>query len=276
MRDLFHVAVASVVGRNHIEHSINNQDAVWCQATDDLIVGVLCDGCSGGNLDYTPNSEIGAKLQARVIGQELLVRVPEFGVEVALEMARARWLSTIIGMAGVLQEDLRYFVEHNMMATIMGVVITPEKTTIFRKGDGLYQINDEAPVVLDENNTPFYPAIGLFPGAREGADPHFQIEAELDTNEVDGIILGSDGADAFINYADHVAHADKPLGPLEQFYEPLFMRRPDLMQRRLTACGPWRGRYAKKNPLYDDTSLIRIQRIEPLNDIDLGDPEEEG
>jgi hypothetical protein len=146
-----------------------------------------------------------------------------------------------------------------MMATAIGVVITPDKTTLFHKGDGVYQTEDNDPTEIDENNTPSYLAYGLFPELRPD-DPKFEIDEVWDTATTNRILVGSDGLSAFIHSPEHIAHADQPLGDLNQFFDPLFMEGDDFIQRRLLSCGPWRGRQPQRNPLFDDTSLIRIQR----------------
>lgn len=261
MLDIFHAAAASVVGRHHLELGINNQDAVFLKATDDCIVGIVCDGCSGGNLTWTPDSEVGAKFQADVFGRQIMTELAKerpFRPDLVLEEARTKWVSVITDMARIMETPANVFVQRWLMATLIGVIVTPATTVIFRKGDGVYKVNGETPIMIDENNTPSYPAYALLPYYQGNLS--IVVERVMDTRRVNGIILGSDGLEAFVKTPDHPAHGDRPLGPLEQFYDPIWMGGPGFIQKRLIGCGPWRGRFSQNNPLFDDTSLIRIQR----------------
>jgi len=257
----FHVGAGSVLGRRHLEQGLNNQDALALFQSPELLVAIVCDGCSGGNLSFDLDSEIGAKLQATSLVRNIVrfytASDTPMEVPVALEAARAMWLNAVITMASTLQEPLQDFITTKMMATVVGVVMTPETTTLFRKGDGIYQVNEEDPVLIDEENQPSYPVYALL---NVGENSGFVIERVMPTVEVNGLILATDGALPFVVTPQRLAHGDKPLGSLSQFYDPLWMEHPTNIRRRLIACGPWRGRRPAQNPLDDDCSIIRIQR----------------
>jgi hypothetical protein len=174
-----------------------------------------------------------------------------------LREAQRRLERLLFGVVQAMGEPPESYVPQALLATVMGVVMTPTNTFIFRRGDGLWHVNDQDPVVIDEDNRPNYPGYALLTGWT--SDP-FQIEIEIPTVDVQRVLIGSDGMERFLSKKNHPAHGGEPLGGLLQFYDNVYMS-PDgytLGQRKLAACGPYLG--WKKSPLDDDTTFIRLQR----------------
>ena len=66
LNSLFGIAGGTTIGSGHAKPgefgSVNNQDAFSMLHMPDAIIGVVCDGCSGGK-----HSEVGAKLAAEML-----------------------------------------------------------------------------------------------------------------------------------------------------------------------------------------------------------------
>ena len=66
MLNQFEIATGQVIGRMHRQTGKNNQDAMYWQADEQVLIGIVCDGCGS-----RPHSETGAKIGARIIAAEI-------------------------------------------------------------------------------------------------------------------------------------------------------------------------------------------------------------
>ncbi|HXU03614.1 MAG TPA: protein phosphatase 2C domain-containing protein [Polyangia bacterium] len=240
----FEIAGGSVAGRAHVAAGRNNQDA-FCWASDaDGLVAVVCDGCSSG-----PHSEVGAAVGARLVVKAAtrLLRSNLDGAEL-LEQVGQDVLARLRVLARAMSVDAASFsrtVADHFLFTIVGVVITANDATTFALGDGLVVINGERTELGPfANNEPPYLGYALLPGASDRgarARVSFEVHRSMAANEVQSLVLGTDGALAL----------EAPFWSDDRFFT-----NPDMVRRRLTVLkrGP-------RGPLLsDDTTVVVIRR----------------
>jgi hypothetical protein len=282
MRDEFEVAAGSVIGREHLRLGRNNQDAFSYKCSDHATIAVVCDGCSGG-----AHSEVGAKLGARLVAQEInrmLIQGGECGLSgqefwetvhrgVLQQLSH---LGTLLPGDAVGQSSDRISTIHDfLLFTIVGVVIARTITCAFTIGDGIIVLNGEnIPVPTFANNAPPYLGYGLIP-EMAGIDPEklqFCLYAQVPTESVQSILIGSDGV------GDLLAASDKQLpgkgetvGKIDQFWEcDRYFQNPDLIRRRLFLINrevikpDWQNQQLLREAglLPDDTTLVVVRRIQ--------------
>lgn len=160
MKD-FRLLSAQVIGQNHWFYHRNCQDAVARHQADDRLVAFVADGCSEGR-----HSEVGAQLTVLSLlnaTHSLLDR----GVPVSelpdllyqhLLFSQIRQLQAV-GFSRHHPAGAGY-VRDYLLATALGLVLTPTAGLILAAGDGLIAINDQV-IIRDENDTPAYPAYHL-------------------------------------------------------------------------------------------------------------------
>jgi serine/threonine protein phosphatase PrpC len=244
---MFDHAVASVIGRDHAIGK-NNQDAAYVTTGqpgmpgDDLIA-VVCDGCGS-----TPHSEVGAKLGARLIAAQLRRLVPQVtedqGVQHLMERVRLDTLAQLRMLANAMGGRLNEVIEHYFLFTIVGIVITPNRSWTFSIGDGVIFLNgervDPGPTrLLDKDrNSPTYLAYGIMsPGSvSASAKLDFNIHTILSTQELQSFLIATDGADHLIAHAkDKIPGQEELVGDIGRLWqEDRFFENPDMLRRFLT------------------------------------------
>lgn len=268
----FELAWGSVIGRDHVLIGKNNQDACGCHVGADMIVAVVCDGCSGGR-----HSEVGAKLGAR-----LLVEALRRQLAPALQDERVwRVAASLAGLtpgetaerspanlndAGLWESARRAVLRHlglivkrmgghpaqtihdHFLFTTVGVVVTPRQTALFSLGDGLIALNGELLRLgpFPDNQPPYlgYALDGRIAGRFPKDALRFQVHHVLPTDDVRCLLIGTDGAEDLLK-----------LGPLRPFWEDdRCFNNPDMVRRRLVQAGKEPGL------LPDDTTLVVIRR----------------
>ena len=141
----------TIVGRDHVGMGGallggNNQDAMFALMDSDYFLGVVCDGCSS-----SANSEVGAKLLARMVAKAVIkhrkegtlrVILPKVQAEVIAEMKRHAEGLAIEGTAWSVPKVAEQF----FLATILGVYVTNDEAVFFGLGDGCYGWDDRVEV----------------------------------------------------------------------------------------------------------------------------------
>jgi hypothetical protein len=236
----FEIAGGSVAGRAHTAAGRNNQDA-FCWAVDaGGLIAVVCDGCGSG-----PHSEVGAQVGARLFVQAA-GRLLRADLEPAdlLEQVGQDVLASLRVLARGMSADASSFartVTDHFLFTIVGALITARGATTFSLGDGLMVVNGERTQLGPfPDNQPPYLGYALLPGApRQQAS--FEIHRSLAPDEVQSLVLGTDGA----------VELESELWSDERFF-----KNPDMVRRRLTVL----SRGARAGLLSDDTTLVVIRR----------------
>ncbi|MFH1098781.1 MAG: protein phosphatase 2C domain-containing protein [Candidatus Uhrbacteria bacterium] len=286
MTGVFEIAGGSVAGRDHVAAGRNNQDAFAWYQDDQCAIAVVCDGC-GESLQ----SELGARLIADMVVRSLrkCLREP------VIRSGNLHMLENIVRSPPVLPEeydlvlrltrdDVRNALHYvaraigtkqferfpmSFLATVVGVCMTRDGTVVFSCGDGVYAANGRIATIgpYPDNAPPYlaYGMLGEFPDYRSAVTIH----AALGTDEVQSILLGTDGVSDLIAAADRTLPGkDEFVGPLAQFWtDDRYFRNPDMIRRRLTIINRDAARVEDgalvREPglLRDDTTIVVIRRI---------------
>jgi serine/threonine protein phosphatase PrpC len=149
----FHIAAASLTGREHLRRNRNNQDAVAIEAASGRIAAVIADGCGEAS-----RSEIGAVLGARFLAG-WLARSDEAEdlrwAEAACD-ALTEYLRTVARGSWSPERNEAFVAEH-LLFTFLAAVVTPARFLVFGCGDGVVRV-DHTLLVLDSgpDNAPEY------------------------------------------------------------------------------------------------------------------------
>lgn len=266
----FAVAAGSVPGRNHLMAGRNNQDAFLVRRSENSnrLVAVVCDGCTSG-----AESGVGAVLGSRIIVESLL-RTESLPIESALETARQDAEAQFRILAHATGARLSVAVNELFLFTVVGFVVTSGRTWVFSIGDGAYAVNGELTQLGPfAGNEPPYLAYALVPSAlKQDASHllHFQINATLPTNELQSLLIGTDGTLDLVAAQDRaIPGTDERVGPLSQFWtDGRYFRNPDMVRRQLTRINrdvvrpDWRPHSLQRfrGLLPDDTTLVALRR----------------
>jgi serine/threonine protein phosphatase PrpC len=256
----FEYACGSIIGRNHVLASKNNQDALRIVLWDNFMTAVVCDGCGSGK-----HSEVGAKLGtlmvtdaiADLLHQGLAISEPDFWNVLKINLLQKVKAFVEIS-TNEAQESVMEFVNNYLLFTIVGLVITPSETVSFSMGDGAIAVNGKlTQIPAYPDNAPPYLAYGLYrPDAVS-----FEIRDRIPTSELDSILIATDGIDDLIAVEE-----------VSQFWqEDRYFKNPDAIRRKLAMLNreevkpDWQKRELIKRSgvLSDDTSLIVIRRPSP-------------
>jgi serine/threonine protein phosphatase PrpC len=252
----FEYACGSIIGRNHVLASKNNQDALRIVLWDQFMTAVVCDGCGSGK-----HSEVGAKLGSRMVtdaiadllNQGLAVSEPDFWNILKTNLLQK--LTDFVAISNNVKESVMEFVNDYLLFTIVGLVITPSETVTFSIGDGAIAVNGKlTQIPAYPDNAPPYLAYGLY----RPDDIEFEICDRILTSDVDSILIATDGIDDLIAVEE-----------VNQFWqEDRYFKNPDAIRRKLSMLNreefkpDWNKRELIKRSgvLSDDTSLVVIRK----------------
>ena len=230
---LARLAAASVIGREHVRLSRNNQDAAATNTALGFSVAVVCDGCSAGSA-----SEVGAKIAARFLAHTVPSLASTNGLNAGLaEHAADALLAHLKVVIG--EQPLLDIVSSQLLFTFLCAVTDGAKTLVFGIGDGVVWVDGAAHVIdSGPENAPPYLTYRLVPGlARaEVAIHHFGLAAR--------VCLATDGL-------------IPALGEIASLFEDeVVWRNPAQLQRRLNVLA------TRKDPrLGDDATLALLELV---------------
>jgi len=268
----FQVAYGTMVGTEHLRLKKNNQDA-FC-VSEGLIggkfarVGVVCDGCGSQQ-----SSEVGSKLAAPLLAHYIMdcTTYARGDVERGLRLAEENLLGDLRKLSHNMYSANTGWngtVSQTFLFTIIGFIITPEKTWIFSLGDGVYCINNDLHVKEYEGNAPPYLGYRLIDSKYDHL--RLTIDECIPTDEVQSLLIGSDGAAQLAELENkNIPGKDQLVGPLNQFWEEdKYFKNPDMIRRKLflinreTVRPNWETKTLARHPglLEDDTTLIVVRR----------------
>ncbi len=268
----FQFAQGSVIGRDHKFAGRNNQDGIYTLHDKDCFIAVVTDGCGSGS-----DSEIGAKLGARIIAEEFLRqekhrsffdikhRVKSFvDIDAVNENIIFRLNQLLIATISR-DSNVKSFVHNNFLFTAVGVCITPNITYFFNCGDGMVVINEEVHSYEPfEGNLPPYLGYQLLDKMSDCAlrkASKLKITHCFNTSELDSFLIATDGIDHFVNARKKLLPGKKqPLGDISQFWKnDKFFLNTDMVRRKLTMANT--SKRGVKGLLFDDTTLVAGRRI---------------
>jgi len=220
LAEMFQFTTGTTAGRTHrVDRNLkNNQDAVTSVKTGLLHLGTVSDGCGS-----QPHSEYGARYLVNKLPKLIAGRYRP-GMTLDQEFFDALYPVLIRHMRVKVRSEFlnpREAFDTHMMATVGGVVMTPEMTTFYGAGDFFIRYNNE--VVFwapEEGNKPLYPALSIaFPG-----DPRFRFRTLLiPTAELTQFLFATDGGKDLAGICgddeEYIPGTeDTPVGPISQVW----------------------------------------------------------
>jgi hypothetical protein len=265
--DGFEIAAGSVQGGDHVKTGLNNQDAMTICGSDSHIVGIVCDGCSGGS-----HAEVGAKIGARLFAKHISRLVPKIGPPLGkragdlgtspdsihryyserLEQARMKVLTEIEGIAGTMAGEGQSFediIGKYFLFTIVGFVIDVDRTIVFSIGDGYYSISSDNEAHPDSDGTtietlhqaknmPAYFAYDILGPMKAFPKEslRFAIQESVPTKSLNHVFVGTDGLEYLVGKEDEpLPGKSKKIGPISQFWtDDSVFKNGDIIRRRLS------------------------------------------
>lgn len=278
---MFTVFSGSIAGTEHIRPGQpgcrNNQDAMVTFVSDELIIGIVCDGCGSGD-----HSEFASRLQANTLAAALRIHIPRLGLdqcdqEVAehrvarlLHQVQQHMVGQLSAVAHAMLspgDSFQNLIQHHFLATVVGFVITERWTFQFHCGDGAYGVNGSFNVLQPMAfNAPAYPGYLLTGSSALQQDPtlfDLKLLGIQPADTVNSVWVGSDGVVDLNKAAERCLPGKmRTVGPLAKFWDNSdFQRNPTSLQRLLNLANldvPLTSAFPNpsRGLLPDDTTLI--------------------
>lgn len=253
MKDLFEVTNGTTIGKEHRWDVRNNQDGSCCYISDEMLIAVVCDGCS-----ESQHSEVGAQIGARLLVNAIFQTIntffqnPKFPVKFPIRnsseiQSSSFWwilkenvLENIKNISEKIENNAGQTIKDFFVFTIVGALLFREQAVFFSFGDGIIAVNGEIQKIGPfEDNEPPYIAYGLVKNsfATKHSDlMQFQIHKSLPVGEVQSFLIGTDGVTDLIESAGKKMPGKNELvGPLSQFWEKDdYFKNPDSVRRKLS------------------------------------------
>ncbi|MCK5510234.1 protein phosphatase 2C domain-containing protein [Candidatus Parcubacteria bacterium] len=277
----FEIATGTVVGRDHRKIGKNNQDAYYLRVNQDSIIGIVSDGC--GSAKY---SETGAQLLVRLCGNtlnrylELLRKHLDSGEGLAdyWSLIQEKMLLELSKIALALGFNLKKIISNYLLATILGFVVTQEKTIIFSIGDGEAFLNGSLikSGSFPGNAPPYFAFLLLDKSSRPFCKQmlNFSVDKIIETKKIETLLIGTDGVEELRKRAkDNIPGKKTVVGDISEWWKnDKYFFNKDAIRRQLFMINSYvvKARYAKNGQiqkverfsglLRDDTSMIVLRR----------------
>jgi len=226
---------------------------------------IVCDGCGSSKL-----AEVGAQMVSRFLANEAVRLLSEESRGMVFrdglfEALRKNALYFIKSTADMIGGQFSAVIADYFLFTVVGALITEEKTWIFTLGDGCFSINENV-TVIDQNNRPRYLSYALVPNQHMKEDPcalDFVINEELSTSDLVSLVIATDGAIEIEEKKDlelSVLGKTQHVQGLSQFEtNDKYINNRSMLQKRLVVLG------INHRILRDDTTLILIKLKPEVN-----------
>lgn len=152
---------ATHIGREHVRIGRNNQDGHFASPS----VIVVTDGCGS-----QPNSEVGAQLGARFLGEWLSAQSSID--EGTAERAMTALCEFVASAARAMGGEFRAVLERYFLFTVQAAVRLGERVLVFGLGDGAVLMDDRLVRFASFDNAPYYCAYRLTSDAKQPAELH--------------------------------------------------------------------------------------------------------
>ncbi len=276
MKTQYDIAAGSIIGFDHRQPGKNNQDAFCWFQNEQVTIAVTCDGCSSG-LHNEIGSQIGSKILVNLLANQVIRIVQPVTKDIIrklLERVRLDALAYLRLVALAMGSSFTQTVTDYFLFTTIGFVIDRQHTFTFSLGDGVIIVNgDLRQVGPFANNEPPYLAYGLVNSKLSSSQPEllgFQVHHILETDELQTMLIGSDGLLDLLRFAKHNSPGlEKQAGPVSQFWTvDDYFHNPDAIRRKLFLINrdsikpDWEQRrlIKSKGLLADDTTLVVIRK----------------
>jgi hypothetical protein len=186
----FDIAAGSVTGRDHVLVGRNNQDAYHWACLPQAVMAIVCDGYGSGK-----HSEVGAQIGARLM-IEAMSRAMQGPAHAFWYRVRQDVLTQLRCLAEQLGGNFPSTVQDYLLFTVVGALVTPQRTFCFSPGDGVMVVNgDQILLGPFPDNAPPSLAYELFDvhnGRPLALSQKFRMQRVLPTTAVQSIVLGTD------------------------------------------------------------------------------------
>ena len=183
---------------------------------------------------------------------------PDLAGQSAMQhIARAR-------LAAVSDTRGAVWASQHLLATLIGVVVTPREAVVFRIGDGIVGINGRFTTIVAENDAPAYLGYRVLQAkCIEPATLEPVIEWHGPADDLESVVIATDGASAL------PGTGDDPHATLRDWLgEDALYAHPEALRRRLVRVArdeqliDWDAKGVHRRPglLKDDTSVIFLRR----------------
>lgn len=271
--DMFQMAGGTIPGRDHTTTQKNSHDAYHMVQTAGLGIAVVCDGCGSGE-----NSEVGAKLGARIVAAQIMryfnndpsaFRLGQ--IDRGLMQVRRSVLSQIQLLADSMGPSYSQAIGEYFLFTVLGAIVTHDHTFVFGAGDGVMVLNETLTTLApSEGNSPEYLSYGLVETEKKGLVPLLQVFGDVATGKLESLLIGTDGVGDLAKAVDkRIPGKDEKVGPISQFWkDDRFFKNSFAIHRRLNLINRSTSTvdYEKKvvneehGHLPDDTTLVVVRR----------------
>lgn len=187
-------------GFDHIHYGVSNQDAINIIIDDELIIGVLCDGCTNNHQDNVAGfsqNQVGANLLSQMVANlcyENMIRRTHRKVNLQVF---TKWLTSetkqrlkmITKSIKVKDAQKLSFVCNTLLATITGFVIRKKEYFIFHCGDGVAQVNNKH-IDLSFDSGKY---LNFLEDENHTNKSHFKIISKGRTKDLNHLYIASDG-----------------------------------------------------------------------------------
>ena len=285
--DRVQVTAGTVTGTNHTLPGKpvwkNNQDA-FCLLDDpegNCKVGVIADGCSRGNHSVI-GAYLGARVAARLVALEVRRERAWFGRSEpmdALSWGRVQRaiVKDLVSVVEVASEgEMKTIIAEGFLFALIGFVMTPTWTAIFRIGDGMDAVNGETRITPryetpgrpDLENAPPY-IMYAFTGSPVTDNNPKLLDFDVRCFETDAIrtlLIASDGGEDLVAAeAEPFPGTTEHVGPLSQVFGDEFFDNPDNLRRFLARANRETvdNGHIRCGLLPDDTTIIAVRVTAP-------------
>lgn len=189
-------------GKEHIKLGISNQDAVNFRIDSELIIGILCDGCTSHHESLLSNyssNQAGALLLSEMIVnycyKDIHVRKNRMNLDKFLQNLERALLSKINRISkscSVSDDDRLSFFYNYFTSTTIGFVIRKKEYFIFGCGDGYVGVNDKT-INLKRHSGNYL--VNRFDPSADLSKKLFHILKRGKTDDLNHLYLASDGFD---------------------------------------------------------------------------------
>lgn len=174
-------ASASIIGSSHKKHLKNKQDAFRLYQSEEITVGVVCDGCGS-----CAQTEIGSALTAEfAVNYCANVFCTSAFDGQLLSDAICNFYNDLIRISGT--SSPKEFARETLLTTVVGFVLTPSDVVVFTSGDGVTVVNNEINVI-DQNDRPDFLGYNIY----RNKNYTFDVK-KYPRNEVKRLLIATDG-----------------------------------------------------------------------------------
>lgn len=262
----FEICGASCTGASHRKKSINNQDSHKIFVSDDLIIGVVSDGCSAGG-DVLVRSDVGSALLCELTITCIIKLKKHIGSSNFFQLLFDEVCDSIFQHAKIFSLDSMEYIHKYLQATVLGCIVWDGRVYIFSCGDGVYFLNQKwYTLAAQENNAPIYLAYKFIPTTFSPdilqSELRFHLHQSINYQDFENLLIGTDGVEELIDAKDNLIHVrNEPIGDISQWWtKDLYFRNSFAPHNWLKMMNDPANSQGGFGLLQDDVTLIALRK----------------